>query len=235
MVGSAELIESVVVGIALAMDAMAVTLSNTLCEPDMTRAKKLAMPLAFALFQAAMPVAGYFGGTLIAPIIEAYSGIVSLVILAIVGGKMALEALREMREPEACSPSKLTYGTIFLEAIATSIDAFVVGVAIVGGKMALEALREMREPEACSPSKLTYGTIFLEAIATSIDAFVVGVSLAASGANIVLYGASIGFTTLLCCLAVLALGRRLGERFGARAQLAGGIVLVCIGLKAFAA
>ncbi|TXF37632.1 manganese efflux pump [Collinsella sp. BA40] len=188
MVGSAELIESVVVGIALAMDAMAVTLSNTLCEPDMTRAKKLAMPLAFALFQAAMPVAGYFGGTLIAPIIEAYSGIVSLVILAIVGGKMALEALREMREPEACSPSKLTYGTIFLEAIATSIDAFVVGV-----------------------------------------------SLAASGANIVLYGASIGFTTLLCCLAVLALGRRLGERFGARAQLAGGIVLVCIGLKAFAA
>lgn len=188
MVGSAELIESVVLGVALAMDAMAVTLSNTLCEPDMPRAKKLAMPLAFALFQAAMPVAGFFGGTLIAPIIESYAGIVSLVILAIVGGKMALEALREMREPEVCSPSKLTYGTIFLEAIATSIDAFVVSV-----------------------------------------------SLAASGANIALYGASIGFTTLLCCLAVLVLGRRLGERFGSRAQLIGGIVLIGIGVKAFLA
>ena len=39
--------------------------------------------------------------------------------------------------------------------------------------------------------------------------------------------------TFLCCGFVLVLGRRLGERFGARAQVAGGIVLILIGLKAF--
>ncbi|MBM6683064.1 manganese efflux pump [Collinsella intestinalis] len=168
------------------MDAMAVTLSNSLCEPDMPTSKKLAMPVLFALFQMAMPIAGFFGGTLVAPLIEAYAGIVSLVILGFVGGKMIWEAVQELREPEQCPTTRLTYPTIFFEAIATSIDAFIVGV-----------------------------------------------SLAAAGANIVLYGAAIGITTLVCCLAVLALGRRLGAHFGPRAEVVGGIVLIIIGLRAF--
>ena len=81
-----NLIEALVLGVALAMDAMAVTLSNSLCEPDMPRGKKLAMPAMFAVFQMAMPIAGFFGGTLVAPLIEAYAGIVSLAILGFVGG-----------------------------------------------------------------------------------------------------------------------------------------------------
>lgn len=51
----AIVVESLFLGVALAMDAMAVTLSNTLCEPDMPAGKKLAMPLLFAIFQMAMP------------------------------------------------------------------------------------------------------------------------------------------------------------------------------------
>lgn len=183
----AALLESVVLGVALAMDAMAVTLSNSLCEPDMPLSKKLGMPVAFALAQMAMPIAGYFGGTLIAGYIDAYAGVVSLVILGFVGGKMIFEALRELREPESCSATRLTWPMIGMEAIATSIDAFIVGV-----------------------------------------------SFAAAGKDIVLYGGMIGLTTFACCLAVLALGRRLGERFGAHAQVAGGVVLICIGIKAFA-
>ena len=69
---TASLIEAAVLGIALAMDAMAVTLSNSLCEPDMPMSKKLGMPIAFALFQMGMPVLGYLGGTLIAEYIERY-------------------------------------------------------------------------------------------------------------------------------------------------------------------
>lgn len=183
---SGDALEALVLGMALAMDAMAVTLSNSLCEPDMPTSKKLAMPVLFALFQMAMPIAGFFGGTLVAPLIEAYAGIVSLVILGFVGGKMIWEAVQVLREPEQCPATRLTYPTIFFEAIATSIDAFIVGV-----------------------------------------------SLAAAGANIVLYGAAIGITTLVCCLAVLALGRRLGAHFGPRAEVVGGIVLIIIGLRAF--
>ncbi len=183
---SGDALEALVLGVALAMDAMAVTLSNSLCEPDMPTSKKLAMPVLFALFQMAMPIAGFFGGTLVAPLIEAYAGIVSLVILGFVGGKMIWEAVQDLREPEQCPTTRLTYPTIFFEAIATSIDAFIVGV-----------------------------------------------SLAAAGANIVLYGAAIGITTLVCCLAVIALGRRLGAHFGPRAEVVGGIVLIIIGLRAF--
>lgn len=183
---AANLVEALVLGVALAMDAMAVTLSNSLCEPDMPRSKKFAMPVAFALFQMGMPIAGFFGGTLVAPLIEAYAGIVSLVILGFVGGKMVWEAVHEMREPESCSSSRLTWPTIGMEAVATSIDAFIVGV-----------------------------------------------SFAASGKDIVLYGGAIGLTTFACCLAVLLIGRKLGEHFGARAQVAGGIVLILIGIKAF--
>lgn len=47
---TADLVQAVVLGVALAMDAMAVTLSNSLCEPDMPASKKLAMPVMFALF-----------------------------------------------------------------------------------------------------------------------------------------------------------------------------------------
>ena len=182
---AADVAQSFALGVALAMDAMAVTLSNTLCEPDMPRSKKYAMPVLFALFQMGMPIAGFFGGMLIAPLIEAYAGIVSFAILAFVGGKMLVEAVRELREPEACAPTRLTWGELAMESVATSIDAFVVGV-----------------------------------------------SLAASGANIALYGAMIGITTFACCLFVLQLGKRLGEQFGARAQVAGGAVLILIGLKA---
>lgn len=182
----AALAESIVLGIALAMDAMAVTLSNSLCEPDMPLSKKLGMPIAFAAFQMGMPVLGYLGGTCIAEYIERYAGIVSLVILAFVGGKMIVEAVRELREPEACPATRLTWGTIDMEAIATAIDAFVVGV-----------------------------------------------SFAAEGKDVVLYCGMIGVTTLLCCLLVLALGRKLGNRFGSRAEVVGGVVLILIGLKAF--
>lgn len=183
---SAAIAESVVLGLALAMDAMAVTLSNSLCEPDMPLSKRLGMPLAFAVFQMGMPALGYVGGFLVAGLIGRYAGVVSLVILSFVGGKMVVEALREMREPEACPITRLTWVTIGMEAIATAIDAFVVGV-----------------------------------------------SFAAGGKNVVLYCGMIGLTTLACCLLVLVLGRKLGERFGAHAEAAGGVVLIAIGLKAF--
>lgn len=105
---SADIVESVFLGVALAMDAMAVTLANLLAEPHMPKAKKIAMPLAFAIFQMAMPVFGYFGGMLVASYIDAYAGIVSFVILGIVGGKMIWEALQEIHSQGEAASSHLT-------------------------------------------------------------------------------------------------------------------------------
>ena len=53
---SADIVESIFLGVALAMDAMAVTLANLLAEPHMPKAKKIAVPLAFAVFHISMPM-----------------------------------------------------------------------------------------------------------------------------------------------------------------------------------
>lgn len=65
-----------------------------------------------------------------------------------------------------------------------------------------------------------------------IESIFLGVPFAATGKSIVLYSSMVGATTFGCCFAVLVLGKKLGERFGIHAQVAGGAVLVCIGLKA---
>ena len=82
---------------------------------------------------------------------------------------------------------------------------------------------------------LTLKVILVQAVATSIDAFAVGVSLRAQAVSVVVAAPIIALTTFLCCVVALSLGRKLGEVLGDRAQVAGGIVLVLIGLKAFLA
>lgn len=75
--------------------------------------------------------------------------------------------------------------------------------------------------------------IFILGLALSADAFAVGVSLRAMAVNLPLAVGVIGLTTAACCVVALAIGRRLGCLLGDRAEVAGGVVLVIIGLRAF--
>ena len=74
--------------------------------------------------------------------------------------------------------------------------------------------------------------MILQAIATAIDAFAVGVSLRAEGVPILASSAIIGCITFAFCIVALFIGRRLGTLLGDRAEVAGGCVLILIGLKA---
>ncbi len=81
-----SLLEIVLLGLALSADALSVTISNTFAYRD-ERASRLAlMPTFFGAFQALMLVAGYYLGGIAAELIESYAGIVTLVILGIIGG-----------------------------------------------------------------------------------------------------------------------------------------------------
>jgi putative Mn2+ efflux pump MntP len=81
-----SLLEIVLLGLALSADAFSVTISNTFAYRD-ERASRLAlMPTFFGAFQALMPVAGYYLGGIAAELIESHAGIVTLVILGIIGG-----------------------------------------------------------------------------------------------------------------------------------------------------
>lgn len=129
-----SLLEVVLLGLALSADAFSVTISNTFAYRD-ERASRLAlMPTFFGAFQALMPVAGYYLGGIAAELIESHAGIVTLVILGIIGGNMVREGVASIRACRNCEPppakGRLTLWTLFVQSIATAIDAFAVGVSL---------------------------------------------------------------------------------------------------------
>lgn len=84
-----------------------------------------------------MPCLGYVLSGLAADLIERYAGIVTLVILGIIGGNMLIEGIKSLKKekPEDCeccgdTSQHLTVWTLILQAIATAIDAFAVGVSL---------------------------------------------------------------------------------------------------------
>lgn len=126
-----SLVEVVLLGLALSMDAFAVTVSNVFAHRGLSRGRAMLMPVFFGAFQGLMPLLGFFAGSLVAEVIERYAGIVAFVILGFVGGKMIWDAFHEEEDGDV-DDKTLTVGSLFVQAIATSIDAFAVGVSFVG-------------------------------------------------------------------------------------------------------
>ena len=124
-----SLFEIVLIGAALSMDAFAVTISNTMSVKDLNRGMILSMPVSFGLFQGAMPILGYYLGYMFREVLEKYQGIVAFIILGLIGAKMISDAVRGRGEEAA---GTLNIGSVLLQAVATSIDAFAVGVGFAG-------------------------------------------------------------------------------------------------------
>ena len=93
--------EIVLLGIALSMDAFAVTISNTFVYQNNSKARALLMPVAFGLFQGLMPCIGYFLGHLVSGVISHYAGIITFAILGFIGAKMIWDALHEEHDRDA--------------------------------------------------------------------------------------------------------------------------------------
>ncbi len=124
-----------------------------------------------------------------------------------------------------------------LEQFITPVDHWVAFglLALVGGRMLREALR----PEDLPGEGTGAGNVMLVrprellvlAVATSIDALAVGISLALVEVNIVTAVIVIGAVTCVLSFAGVALGQRAGARFRGPAEIAGGLVLIGIGVK----
>jgi manganese efflux pump family protein len=102
-------------------------------------------------------------------------------------------------------------------------------LAGVGGKMIWEAVRK----DSCEtrPDPFRLGTLFVLAVATSIDALAVGVTFSLLASSIVLPVAIIGAVTFSISLGGVYAGRRFGAFLGNKAEIAGGIILIGIGVK----
>lgn len=107
-------------------------------------------------------------------------------------------------------------------------------LGIIGGKMLFEAIKE-KDCDACDSvgMKLTLNALLVQGLATSIDALAVGVSFSAMRANIVASAAFIALVTFVCCFAGVFIGKRFGAVLTRKAEIAGGIILIGIGLKIF--
>lgn len=121
-----SLIEIILVGIGLSMDAVAVSMSNGMVYGTLPRRKWPLAPLFFGLFQGLMPLLGFFTGTLFAKYIDCYAELLILLILGFIGGKMIYDGFKGNKEK--AEERVLSLKLIFFQAVATSIDAFAVGI-----------------------------------------------------------------------------------------------------------
>ncbi|QYJ05350.1 manganese efflux pump MntP family protein [Nocardioides panacisoli] len=173
--------ELLAVAVALAMDAVAVSLALGLQLQRPDRRVALLAAAMFGGFQGLMPVLGWGLSFWFADAVSAVTPWVAFVLLALIGGKMVLEGIRDETE-----------------------DAF---------------------------GDVTVLVLLPLAIATSIDAAAVGVTFAFLDVAVLPAVVLIGVVTFVLSLGAVLLGARVGEHLGRWATLAGGTVLVLIGLR----
>lgn len=192
-------------GIGLAMDAFAVSMTNGLNEPRMRSGKAVFIALTFALFQMIMPMIGWLCVTLIADKFAAFAECIpyiALVLLMIIGGKMLFDGIRDIlkakrakcnsEEPTKTESSTkpLTVAALLVQAVATSIDALSTGFTLndIAGNVWWQAL-----------------------IAVGI----------------------IGVMTFGISLAGVFIGKKFGDKLGSKAEIIGGVILIAIGIEIF--
>ena len=124
-------LESILLGVGLAMDAFSVSLANGLNEPCMKTRKMCGVAGLFAFFQALMPMLGW---VCIHTIVEHFRWFekcipwIALALLGFIGGKMLYEGIKNNDGEVKCV--RITFWALVIQGIATSIDALSVGFTI---------------------------------------------------------------------------------------------------------
>ena len=176
-----KLFEIIFISIGLAMDAFAVSVCKGLSMKKMNWKNTLIIALYFGLFQALMPVVGYFLGSTFSSFVESIDHWIAFILLAVIGTNM----IKDSTDDE-------------LDKRNDNVD---------------------------------FKTMIVLAIATSIDALAVGVTFSFFEINLVLSITIIGIITFILSIIGVLIGNKFGDKFQNKAELAGGIILIIIGLK----
>lgn len=178
-------VELLLLAVGLSMDAFAVSVCKGLAMKNAPAKAGLLCGIWFGGFQALMPLIGYYLGALFADAIAAFDHWVAFGLLAVIGINMIKEALSKDGEE--------------------------------------------------ADADLSVKTMFVMAVATSIDALAVGISLAMAGnVNIFTAVALIGVTTFCLSAVGVRVGAVFGSRYEKKAEMAGGIILILLGLRILA-
>lgn len=123
-------VNSILLGVGLAMDAFSVSLVNGLNEPKMRRRKMCAIAGVFALFQAMMPMIGWVCVHTVVRYFKSFEKFVpwiALALLLLIGGKMLIEGIKGGESEQS---ARVGLGALLVQGVATSIDALSVGFTI---------------------------------------------------------------------------------------------------------
>lgn len=178
------IIEILGLGIALSMDAFAVSICKGLGMKKINYKQALVIAAFFGGFQALMPLIGWLLGSQFQQLIEKYDHWVAFALLLFIGGKMIIDVIRG-GDDECSDCGRFDVRELFVMAIATSIDALATGIVIA------------MEPDT----------------------------------SIWLSIAIIGLTTFVICIGGVIIGNKCGSKFKNKATVAGGIILILIGIK----
>ena len=124
-------LNSILLGVGLAMDAFSVSLANGLNEPSMKRSRMAFIAGVFAFFQALMPMIGWGCVHTIATYFSLFEKMIpwiALILLLFIGGKMLIEGIKN--DEDADEIKNLGIGALIIQGVATSIDALSVGFTI---------------------------------------------------------------------------------------------------------
>lgn len=203
MFGMDLVINAVMLGCGLAMDAFSVSLADGLNEPHMSKARVTLIASIFAGFQFIMPIIGWFCVHNLAErfnVFQRFIPWIALVLLVYIGGKMLAEGVMDI---------KLLNKEVNDAGFSADAEN---GAASVGtGKLAVLAM---------------------QGIATSIDALSVGFTVSNyNTVSALITSAIIGIVTFAICLAGLAIGKKFGTKLAGKASIFGGAILIFIGIK----
>ncbi len=176
-------IELLLIAIGLSMDAFAVSVCKGLAVKKISAKHLLITGAWFGGFQAFMPAAGYLLGSAFESYITSFDHWIAFVLLSFIGGNMIYESLGKESAPS--SDNSFSIKTMFVLAVATSIDALAVGVTF-----------------ALLPD-----------------------------VNIITAVLSIGIVTFILSAAGLKAGSLFGLKYKAKAEFAGGLILILMGIK----
>ena len=205
MIGFALVINSILLGVGLAMDAFSVSLANGLNEHKMGIGRMLVIAGTFAGFQFAMPLIGWFCVHKIAEAFNAFQKFIpwiALLLLLYIGGKMLIEGIRDIRDRSGRDNNA---------AASDTSDEASLGSAI---------------------KKVTLAELMVQGVATSIDALSVGFTIADyNGVMALVASLIIGVVTYIICMAGLKLGKTFGTKLAGKASVLGGVILIFIGAE----
>jgi putative Mn2+ efflux pump MntP len=126
-----DILSIIIIGIGLAMDCFAVSISKGVCLKKFKLKKAFRMAMLFGLFQGLMPLIGYFAGFSFANLIANYDHWIAFVLLGGIGLKMFVEGLKPIDPHCEIKTNPFKWKVLLTLALATSIDAMATGIVFV--------------------------------------------------------------------------------------------------------